>query len=162
MTLALSKIISLNVIIAREQSSLRHHKSCWARPPTTQKRKHPALRHLRGQWCRPAWWVQHQEEIQIVLPAQKQARLKVQRHVHPSHPYQKSCKTLFSQATTEERFVEHRRRFLHYFCQKIAEKPFLFDSDIFQTFIRGDPDFQRVTIWLSRQSDISRLTSMLL
>ena len=27
----------------------------------------------------------------------------------------------------------------------MAERPYLFDSDIFQTFIRGDPDFLRVT-----------------
>jgi len=42
---------------------------------------------------------------------------------------------------TEERYVEERRKFLDYFCQKISVKPFLFDSDIFQTFVRGDPDF---------------------
>lgn len=42
-----------------------------------------------------------------------------------------------------------RRRFLQYFCQKIAERPYLFDSDIFQTFIRGDPDFERAARFIS-------------
>jgi len=33
---------------------------------------------------------------------------------------------------------------LDYFCVKVAERPYLFYSELFQFFIRGEPDFQRV------------------
>lgn len=56
--------------------------------------------------------------------------------------------------------MEQRRRFLNYFTQKIAERPYLFDSDIFQTFLRGDPDFERVQSISFRLLDTSQLTSM--
>ena len=65
----------------------------------------------------------------------------------PPIPSKKSAVTFhIMQNNTDERSVEQRRQFLHYFCQKIAERPFMFDSDIFQTFVRGDPDFERVKL----------------
>ena len=45
-----------------------------------------------------------------------------------------------------------RRTFLQYFCNKIVQKPYIFDCDIFQTFLRGDPNFERVTHSITKAS----------
>ena len=44
---------------------------------------------------------------------------------------------------TDERFVESRKNFLNYFCSKIGERPFLYNSDVFQVFIRNKQEFEK-------------------
>lgn len=50
-----------------------------------------------------------------------------------------------TQGNTEDKFVESRKRFLNYFCEKIADRPYFFHSDVFQLFIRGSGDFEKST-----------------
>lgn len=39
--------------------------------------------------------------------------------------------------------MELRRKFLNYFCDKIAERPYFFYSDVFQLFIRKEGEFDK-------------------
>lgn len=47
----------------------------------------------------------------------------------------------FENNKDEGRYAETRQRFLKYFCQGIAIRPYLYQSDIFQLFIRGGNNF---------------------
>ena len=62
----------------------------------------------------------------------------------PSNRFQESCCIfVLTQGNTEEKFVESRKKFLNYFCQKIAERNYFFNSDVFQVFIKGAEDFEK-------------------
>ena len=52
--------------------------------------------------------------------------------------------------SNEEKYAETRRKFLKYFCEGIAVRPYLYNCDLFQLFIRGGPDYETVTIILNR------------
>lgn len=39
--------------------------------------------------------------------------------------------------------MELRRKFLNYFCEKIAQREYFFFSDVFQMFLRGSGDFDK-------------------
>jgi len=41
----------------------------------------------------------------------------------------------------EVKYAENRKRFLRYFCQGIAIRPYLYYCDLFQIFLRGGPDY---------------------
>jgi len=51
----------------------------------------------------------------------------------------------------ELRYTEVRRRFLKYFCDGIAIRPFYFYCDLFQIFIRSGPNFEIVNLLINRQ-----------
>jgi hypothetical protein len=59
---------------------------------------------------------------------------------------------LFESNTNEAKYAETRRRFLKYFCQGVAIRPYLYYCDLFQIFLRGGPDFETVNLGLLRQS----------
>lgn len=46
--------------------------------------------------------------------------------------------------TSEQRYAQTRRRFLNYFCEGVALRPYLFYCDLFQTFLRGGTDYETV------------------
>ncbi|CAM6005552.1 unnamed protein product [Sphagnum balticum] len=85
--------------------------------------------------------------IPRVLPAEGEAGGALHRAVRAADRLQESDRTPpDTQGNIEDKFIDERRRFLNYFCVKIAERPYMFDSDIFQTFIRGDRDFERAEL----------------
>ena len=47
---------------------------------------------------------------------------------------------------SEQRYALTRRRFLNYFCEGIALRPYLFYCDLFQTFLRGSDNFESVLL----------------
>jgi hypothetical protein len=46
------------------------------------------------------------------------------------------------------KYADSRMKFLRYFCEGIAARPYLFYCDLFQLFIRGAADYELVTFSL--------------
>lgn len=58
-------------------------------------------------------------------------------YIPPIPSKKATVRRILAQGNKEDRFVESRRRFLEYFCQKVAGIRYLYFSEAFQLFIRN-------------------------
>lgn len=62
------------------------------------------------------------------------------------------------QGNKEDKFIEERRRFLQYFCEKVANIKYLYYSEPFQMLIRGKGgDFEKSLELLPALSTLEKL-----